>query len=436
MPENDQAVCSACGAGLGNPGEEVRHPEDPDPPENAHFDVQVREDGKETAQCTETGQLASVIAGDAKIDPIEGKQTGTVGEGGGDSREQAQAESDGRSPGGEVYDLPEEKSQMDILKDVVSNPHFGLDDDQIQEMMSWASDFDGQMPPETLKDLASNMEGIKKQKANLLKQRYEIKLNKWISEQANSEQGPPIGGMHSQHSVNARSNGIRVPSDQTQKRKEPTPNKSQQNRNPQREEPRSNSPPGGDLDGYREKRKARRIKRRNDFADQLTEEMAKEMAPQLANTFAQDFGRLFRLPTLLLERKIEKDPDWAFEKAEELDVDLMSFLEPSDSRKEEMEREKERQKQAGVDHELDSALDNVKGGGGNNEPQQVQQQPAPPPSNQGEQTENIEEKVFDDVEQTQENAEGERPMTQVQENSVDDGPFNEIFGDEDVEGGE
>lgn len=355
--------CSACGQELGPPSEEVKHPDDPDPPDDPHFVVQVRSDGAERAQCTNTGQLASVVKGNQKISPLTGEVTGSVGEGGGSDRDDENSEPPQEKQGGRegaVYDLPEEKDQIDILEDVVTNPHYELNDDQIAEVKDWATDYDGQMPPNVLESLLKNMKGVQKQTSELVRERYELKLNKWVREQSQEDTGPPIGAVSHQNGINPRPNrGDGRPNPTPQPQTQPE-NQKQQSEPSDAPEERKPVETGTDEKDLRRYRRESRTERRQKAADIAAEEMAKQAAPEVARELTQNFGTYFGLPAKIIESKIEKDPDWAFEVAERLDVDLFDLLEPSEARKEEL-KEENQQSQAAVDNELDDALDDITG---------------------------------------------------------------------------
>jgi len=166
MAGDSGAVCSACGEPLGDPADEIPESVEEEPQDGEHFNIQERKDGELRAQCRTNGQLASVIAGSKKINPISGDVTGTVeGEGEGEAQEPTpepetqQTEKPTPSPqqSSPVYDLPDDQSQEDVLMSVVSNDHYGLNQEQIQELHSWSQDFDGQMPPDMVQEVIGLM---------------------------------------------------------------------------------------------------------------------------------------------------------------------------------------------------------------------------------------------------------------------------------------
>lgn len=423
-------VCSACGAELGHPDNEVEHPEDDDPPEDAHFKVQIREqDDGERLQCKETGQLAQVISPDSEKHPAnEG-----VPEGG---RDEGQRSQSGGREEPQVYDLPEEKDQMDILKDVITNPHYQLEDNQIQEVRAWAQDMNGQLPPDTLESMLKNFNGVQKQTAELVRQRYELKLNNWMREQSSRDEGPPIGISSPAPMPSPNQGGQPRRQRGNQPRPQhatPTPDTPENSGNQSREEESLSGQEEQDRDvgglpgdGIRTRRRARRTKRRNDAADIAAEEMAKKVAPEVAREFTQNFGRYFGLPAKIIEAKVEKDPDWALEKLDKLGLDLDDILEPSEARKKEMREEEERNRQSKVDHEVDDVLDQVSGG----TREQPEPEPQPTPNEQPQQDENNKSPGYEERD--------ERPMSasphdEPPEDEGGEEMFDDIFSGEEEE---
>lgn len=341
MPE-----CSACGYQLGDPETELADPNglegDPTNRPDAHFELVEGPNNSVRHKCRKTGQLASVAF------------PGEEGDGSGTGEPQQNQQPPQGQGGGDVYDIDEEVSAEDILRDVVTNPSYELNESQIREIQDWAEIYDGQIPPDTLEDVLKSLQGVAKQKATLMRQKYEAKLNKWVQEQSNSERGPPIGVTAPPPNPNQNGRG-RSPRPSPQ----PTPNegggggKSKEELISERPRP---SP--GDNKSLREKRRERRIERRNDAADIAAEEMAKAAAPEIARELTQNFGTYFSLPAKILEAKIEKDPDWVFEKMEEWDIDLDALLEPSETRKEELEQQRGPPK---PDAEVNDALSNLTG---------------------------------------------------------------------------
>lgn len=382
---NLPTLCNQCGERLSEPAEEIEHPEDDNPPANAHFRVQIRSDGEERLQCKDTGLLAKPIESDedeyeevyeekfeekppteeGSPEPTESKEEKQKSEPKTDQKELKQS--------GEVYDFEEEKSQIDILGQVVANPHYGLEDPQITEVISWAKDFNGQLPPDILQDLASNMKGVQKQTAKLIRRRYEIKLNNWYRKQQSQEnEGPPIGVMGGPRPNQSSSSTPNPPPTSS-------PQPEQTNKEPKAQgesdglenvQPRDKDERGeaGGLPnhGLRKERRQRRLRRRNDALDITAEEMAKEAAPEIARELAQNFGTYFGLPAKVLEAKAERDPDWFLEKADELEeklgITIFDILEESQAKQEQKEQRMEhsRKDQTEVDEEMDEALQRAK----------------------------------------------------------------------------
>jgi hypothetical protein len=112
---------------------------------------------------------------------------------------------------------------MDILQDVISSPHYDLAEPQVQEILGWAEDYNGQMPPDVLEDILKNMSGVAKQRAQLVAKRYSIKLNNWMRKQNSSNEGPPIGALGPSPDPTQRSRGPRQPQTQRQGQSQPSP---------------------------------------------------------------------------------------------------------------------------------------------------------------------------------------------------------------------
>lgn len=357
MAGNVPAVCSGCGEELGDPEDEVDHPEDDSTPDDGHFKVQIRDDGEERFQCKENGQLARPIPPDDPEHPANDNPP----EGEGEPKAQQEISDRQEQEVGGVYDFPEEKDQIDVLADVVTNPHYGLEEPQIREIKEWAEDYDGQMPPDTLEGIISKFEGVQKQTAGLIRKRYELKLNKWMREQSQAEEGPPIG-------AGARPPAAQMGTPSPSPPKNPTPSPDKKKGNQSQEEEMPPEPDIQDTGGesrsassVREARRWNRTERRNKAMDTAMQTAAQEAADEIARELASNFGGLLSIPQTVLQRKAEKDPDWFLEKAEQLDIDVMDLMEPSEQRKKEMGDE-ETNDQPSVDNEVDSALEDLGGG--------------------------------------------------------------------------
>lgn len=364
------AICTQCGHPLGPQAEEIAHPKDDDPPENPHFKVQIRDDGEERLQCVESGRLASVATPkDDNIGPdnlsyaelfneFHGEMPPGMGEA---SEEVGQGSTQGggqkRSPGG-IYDIDEDVDQMKIIEDVVTNPRYGLNDDHIQEVKDWAMDMDGRLPPATLEDILKNLSGIQKQTAQLIRQRYELKLNKWMRDRSQDDGGPPIGVSMQPMPRQRGSSGSSRRGSPTPQPERKSKNQSQEDEQRGRQDRQDRGRSDPSPDNLREYRRTRRTKRRQDGMDIAVQTVAEEAADEIARELVGQFGGLLDIPRTVLKRKAEKDPDWFLEKAEQLDVDIMEIMEPSEQRKKEMEEERQ-QSGPEVDNEVDNALEQL-----------------------------------------------------------------------------
>lgn len=388
------AICAACGTPLGPQEEEIDHPDDDNPPDDPHFTVQVRDsDNAERLQCNQTGQIAAVAAPGQEEVGNTGKSYVEIfqefhdqlppgmgeAEGGEESRP-TQSSRQQSEPGG-IYDVEKEKTQIDLLQEVITNPRYGLNDDHIQEVKGWAIDMDGRLPPATLEDILKNLKGVQKQTASLIRQRYELKLNKWMRQQSTSDGGPQIGigapGAPGQRGSSINRGG---PS--------PTPSTPQDNGNPSPEDVELDDEgrqvrggPEPRPDNLREYRRTRRTQRRQQFADTATQKIAEEAADEIARQVIPEMGRYLGLPAKIIEAKIEKDPDWALEVAERLDIDIIDIMEPSEQRKKEMQQEQQ-QTSPQVDSEVDGALERLRNGEQEESTETHETPKTPPPQEQ------------------------------------------------------
>lgn len=382
-------ICSSCGHVLGPSEEEIAHPDDPDPPDDPHFKVQIRDDGEERFQCLDSGRLASPVGpGDDGIggdnltyaevfEKHHGEKPPGMGEpSGGVGQQSPEPNRQDQNREG-IYDIDEEKTQMDLLEEVITNPRYGLNDEHIQEVRGWAEDMDGRLPPQDLESILKNLKGIAKQTAQLVRQRYSLKLNKWMREQSHTDEGPPIG-VTSQPMPGQRGSQPRGG------RPTPTPSGKQKSKNKKQDKDKSKSegrpsrgrktPSSGSL---RKKRRRRRVERRQEVMDITAQKVADQAADEIAREIVGNFGTYFGLPAKIIEAKVEKDPDWALEKAEQFDIDIMELLEPSEQRKKEMEQEG-REHQPEVDNEIDDALENIRDNNGQ-QPEETSETTNTPP---------------------------------------------------------
>jgi len=411
--------CSACGTTVGDPEDEIGHPDESGGPEDPHFVIQERKDGELRAQCTESGQLAAVIAGNKRINPISGEVTGTVeGEGEGEDREPTQepepdpepTEQPQQSRNSQVYDLPEDRDQEDVLMEVVSNESYGLSNEQIKELHSWSQDYDGQMPPDAVQEVLSLMNGINKQTAKLIRERYELRLNKWIREQNKEDQGPSIGAGN-QRGVKQRGRSAPRPTPS------PTPR-------PKENQPKPKESPDPDPEPEDASRMEARQKRRSRAVDKAVDQFADEFAKNLASDAGSFFSDARDIARTLLKKKAEKDPDWFFEKMEQYDMELVdTVLEPSDQRKEELTGGSSG---ASVDNEIDDALDGLNGGVPGGEEEKTRE-PDPAQTNSSPMTASPEETTQTE---TPNNTPPVEDNVEDAEHESDEGEdeFEEIFG--------
>lgn len=370
MAGEPPTICTQCGYKLGSSEDEVAHPDDPDPPDDPHFKVQIRDDDEERLQCVETGRLAAVAGpGDDSIGSenmsyaelfyqFHDETPPGMGEPEGGGREPTQDEQrQQRQPGG-IYEIDEEKSQLDIVNDVVTNPRYGLNDDHIQEVREWAEDMDGRLPPQTLQDILQNLSGIQKQTAKLIRQRYELKLNKWMRDQSGVDEGPPIGvttgPMPQQNGSQPQRSGPTPKGNKNKKQGNQSPNEEQR----KKEERQARGGTSAGPSNLREFRRRRRTKRRQETMDIAAQRVAEQAADEIARELVGQFGGILDIPRTVLQRKAEKDPDWFLEKAEQLDIDILEIMEPSEQRKKEMGADSPNDAPE-VDHEVDNALEQI-----------------------------------------------------------------------------
>lgn len=348
--------CKVCGYELGDPENEDLH--DPKglsdvakdiaggPIENegAHLIVRDGEKGWRYF-CSETGKTTSIVPEPPESGDEEGE--------GGSPKGERKRSPEGRSQ--DVYDLPEDKSAIDILREVVTRPFLGLNEEQISEIQDWANDYNGQLPPDILGDILSNMKGIQDQAARLARQKYEVKLNKWVRQQAQGDRGPPIG-ISSQPTgggqIGRQGSGAATAPQRTRSGGSGEPGEPSQSR-----EDTSVGGFNGDMSGdIRKTRRIRRMSRRNDAMDIAAQEVAQQAAQEFTGEFLTELGRYIGLPAKILESKAKKDPDWFLEKLEQWDIDLDAFLEPSEARKEEL---RQRSQPPEADRKVDEALERM-----------------------------------------------------------------------------
>lgn len=348
--------CKGCGYALGDPEQDLHDPEGLSDvaqelgiqPENEDAHLIVRDGEKGWRYyCADKGQVTSIVPEPPGGGGDKGNREGQGGEPKSVSEQQAQAEPN------EVYDVREEKDPVTILAEVVTKPFIGLNEDQVAEVRDWAEDYDGQLPPDMLEDILANMSGVQNQTAALARQKYEVKLNKWVQKQSQGDEGPPIG-VTAQPPPGRRSRGGRRGGRTGGSGGSPSPEPAGSGSPPRRGGSDENIPTG-DLSTYR---RGRRTRRRNDALDTAAQEAAQQVAQEMTGELVREFGRFFSLPAKVIEAKIERDPDWALEKMEQWDINLDAFLEPSEERKEEM---REQARGPEVDQDVDAALEQTQG---------------------------------------------------------------------------
>lgn len=381
--------CNSCGNSLDDPTEDLHDPkgeflEELGPVENPdshHIKAVYGEKGVRIL-CANTGKMTKLVE-----QPPGEEDKDIPGGAPSDSQEPK------RDPNpGPVYDLEEEKQAEDILNEVIGNPAYGLSDGQIEEVESWLRIYDGRIPPDMLQDVLYSLDGISKQKAKLMRQKYEALINKWIVDQTQENDGPPIGSMAAP----------------------PSPNPGAQGQRPQK----GKSPKGGgggqqnsrdfDHGDRREVRQGRRQDRRQEVIDTMADEMARNVASN-AGQFYNDMRDIF---TTLLKRKAERDPEWFFEKADAFGMDIIDELsEPSQAKTQEKHQGGERQSHE-VDQEVDKAVQEMM----NNGQQEPPDQRPPPETHNTVEDEPVPEGPEDmqiDQEEQQVDMEGEDEFDQI-----------------------
>lgn len=459
MVEGLPPVCSACESPLGAPEEEIEHPDDPDPPDDAHFKVQIRSDDEERLQCKQTGKLAKVLDPESEDYPLpegEGQEGSPEPTQPSDDvpepdqptptdappdqqqaqqQQQSQQTQQGPRGGSPVYDIQEDKDQIDILMEVVSNPSYGLSDEQIQEIRAWAHDYGGQMPPDALEDIVGLMSGVQKQTAQLIKQRYELKLNKWVRERTQDQSGPLVG-IGTSHQMPMGGGGMPQPEIQQGPSPEALEAAQREHQAMQEQEMEGfDEPPDAGKQSKRDRiqeRRQERQNRREEAIDAFAEEMAIGTAENLSQEAGEGLVRFRNLILTVLESKAQKDPDWFFEMAERLDVDPVDLLEPSEARKREMEQSGQSQMgpQTQVDGEVDDVMSNLSGQSEDTRTKQPERVKEEPPNDINERTQDAQREVNErQPTRSFEGYNGEEVNNDnVEEDDEEEDAFEEIFG--------
>lgn len=368
MPEELRAYCKACETELGDPNNEVNFSEieEFDNPDG-HIRLEIGSKGPRF-YCSDLGHLTTIIDQNGErlttAKEFLPDDYSSPSEGNGEDKEQdignaqAQTQQETTQPQQEStqrergLDFPQEKEPIDLLKEVVENPLYELSDPQIREVISWAEEFeDSQIPPDSLQQILGLLEGVSQQKAQLMRQKYELKLNRWIRSRSGNDSGPPIGAITSGYGTSPTTPSL------TQSRSR----QSSRSRNQQTESSETSQTDSDDTEHEINteglSRRERRINRRQDALDIAVQEAAEDVADAMAEEFANQFGFTIRLARRILMRKAEKDPDWFIEKAEQWDIDIIDeFLTPSEQRAEELAEERNSATMS-VDQEIDDVAD-------------------------------------------------------------------------------
>lgn len=424
-------LCNACGEPVGDPEENLHDPENlleilpegPSNPDSAHIEARDGPKGPRMF-CRDTGQTTKIVEGGGSGSGEEEQPNPEPNPEPSPSRQQSS-----------VYEDKGDKSADEILYQVASSPVFELDDDQISELMSWSDVYDGQIPPQQVEAVLKNFKGVSKQRANLIRQKYEAKLNKWIQETSKRDTGPSLGASGFSGipagSPPQQSNPSRPPQPPQKPPQQPSggspePDNGGSEPEPDPDEVLDKASSGGSLD-----RRERRMARRQDVVDTA----AQKFADEAAENFAQDAGMIFtqmrEIAITLFKSKAESDPEWYFEKLEKWDMDLFdSLMEESDHKK---QQDQERT-QSSVDSDIDDALASMGSSDPVPEPQTREPEPQPQETQEPESTNN--DDVFEEImgeAQGDEQPEDTNNMEQETETEDAGDQFSELMGDLEVQ---
>lgn len=352
--------CKSCGQEIGHPSEDLHDPDNlsgiPEDFGEQGFDnpdahiKAINGPGGEGHRfhCRPSGKITSLVdhppgqepppeessppGGDQSEEPTE--------ETGGEPTQQQQQQQRQRQQRSEVYDLKEDKTPKDLVQQVVTNEIYGLNDGQIGEMRDWVNIYDGRIPPDRFEEILRDFDGVSKQKARLMRTKYEVMLDREMRRQAD-DRGPSIGATASAGRMPGGGGGP-----------------PQGAGGPPQPQPPPSTPDDDSIspdDDLRKERRRRRVERRNDAFDKAAEEFADKAAREMASDFGKMFGDVREILHTVFKKKAETDPDWFFEKAEKWDLEILdTILEPSERRKEELDgREMDLET---VDAEIDEAL--------------------------------------------------------------------------------
>lgn len=420
--------CSACGDELGNPEEELHDPNGVlgviergiENPEDHHIKAVEIEGKGARMQCSRSGQMTKFTES-----PPESNSGGKDGGGGSDTppkgatnddADTGQKQPSGQSsnvPGG-VYEFEEDKQAEDILRKVIDNPAYELNDEQKAEVLSWAEIYDGRIPADMVEEILGNLSGVSKQKSKLMRQKYEALMNKWMQEMSSDQGGPPIGSFTPPTPRPSQSKNTNQKPDREkieQKKRE-----LRQRRKQQEQQEKQNT--GRDVGVGTKEGRRNRQKRREQVVDQFAEEFARNMASD-AGRFYSDMRDIM---TTLIKRKAEKDPDWFFEKADSFGMDIINELsEPSDAKKEEIRNQDAKSE---PDAQIDNAVEQMMQNG---EPEQPPQQPPQQPPKQ----ESVEMRTEEPEEpKDRPITEEDNPMKASNTHNLEEGIEGEVSDDE------
>lgn len=360
-----EVTCSACGYVIKKDPQEAIHDPDGDAPSNPDAHIWINHGSKGPRfHCSELGQMTSITAGvdgETVVTPKQyyeklGLDTGSSQEEGGPSNQGDSGQNDRPNSGGTTPDIPQQRKEpgldldedieaMDILTGILSNPLYELSDPQIREVLSWAEEFeDGMIPPDSLEELLGLLEGISKQKAQLMRQKYEVKIQNWMRKRSQDDSGPPVGAL-------GRRSG---------------PSPSRLNIANRRESSTSMGGGGGGptaRDIQEEDTEPDRvIDRRRQKAQDRVDEFADEFLSSFASNVGDDAGRFYsdirNIVITALNKKAERDPDWVIEKLEGVGgfEIINELMETSDTKKRE---DAVKQAQPSVDAEVDEAIESL-----------------------------------------------------------------------------
>lgn len=330
---SEQYVCSVCGEPLGNPSDEIG--------DDGHFSkVEGRQPDDPRFRCGSTGQITHPESAAVPKSEYDG---GTPDE----PEPASQAANQKQQNREKGLDLGEDLEPLDILQDVLSNPIYELSNAQINEVISWAEEFDdGMIPPDSLEDILGLLEGISKQKAQLMRQKYELKIQRWMREQSHGDGGPPIGVMGRRRG--GQKNNIRISRGRSGQNDAPS-RTSNINRNLSQTDQIDDEP-------------ERVIDRRRKKAQERVDEFANEFLDSFASNVGDDVGRFYSdirgVVVTALNEKAKRDPDWVIEKLETLGgfEIINELMDESDAKKREKAAQ---QSQMSVDAEVERAAASI-----------------------------------------------------------------------------